>query len=130
MKHYRLFIALILALATTAISAQTEGFISGNGTQENPWIITSRTHLQLVNNYLGEIHANKHFRLGTNINLGGSTQPWTPIGTAGTPALFYGTFDGAGYTISGLHVDNPDLNYQGLFGRTAPSATQIGRAHV
>lgn len=41
--------------------------------------------------------------------------PWTPIGTSDVP--YTGTFDGKGYTISGLYFDHPDADYYvGLFG--------------
>lgn len=42
--------------------------------------------------------------------------PWTPIGTSDDDA-YTGTFDGKGYTISGLYFDHPDADYYvGLFG--------------
>ena len=39
---------------------------------------------------------------------------WTPIGNEGIP--FYGTIDGAGHTISGLHIDKKKGACCGLFG--------------
>ncbi|MBO5691021.1 MAG: hypothetical protein J6R96_04080 [Spirochaetaceae bacterium] len=39
---------------------------------------------------------------------------WTPIGT--NDYKYTGTFDGAGYTISGLYFDNTNAGYAGLFG--------------
>lgn len=39
---------------------------------------------------------------------------WTPIGNEDIP--FYGTFDGAGHTISGLHIDKTEGGCCGLFG--------------
>ena len=59
--------------------------------------------------------------LGGNIDLAGSEEnEWTPIGTDKNP--FRGTFDGGGFTISGLYIDNgaeDDIYYNGLFGYTA-----------
>ena len=43
----------------------------------------------------------------------GNFKQWTPIGTEKSP--FRGNFDGNGYTISGLYINN-DLQFQGLFG--------------
>ena len=40
--------------------------------------------------------------------------PWTPIGTSDVP--YTGTFDGKGYTISGLYFNKPTSYYVGLFG--------------
>ncbi len=49
-----------------------------------------------------------NYILTADINLGGDTNPWNPIGT------FTGTFDGAGHTISGLYiVENRDPTSQG-----------------
>ena len=49
--------------------------------------------------------------LTTNIDLTGAD--WTPIGNAST--IYTGTFDGAGYTISGMTIENA-TGYSGLFG--------------
>ena len=40
--------------------------------------------------------------------------PWTPIGTSDVP--YTGTFDGKGYTMSGLYFNKPTSYYVGLFG--------------
>ena len=40
--------------------------------------------------------------------------PWTPIGTSDVP--YTGTFNGKGYTVSGLYFNNPTSYYVGLFG--------------
>ena len=53
---------------------------------------------------------------------------WTPIGLTGENA-YYGTFDGAGHSIRGLYINEPDSNYQGLFGRTLAYA-MITRVRV
>lgn len=46
--------------------------------------------------------------------LGSKDKEWTPIGTAENP--FTGTFDGAGHTISGVYVNQPEATGVGLFG--------------
>lgn len=49
------------------------------------------------------------------LNASGSTaNEWTPIGTNDNP--FIGTFDGAGYTISGVYINTPEESNKGLFG--------------
>lgn len=40
--------------------------------------------------------------------------PWTPIGTSDVP--YTGTFNGKGYTVSGLYFNNSTSYYVGLFG--------------
>ncbi|MCD8326000.1 MAG: hypothetical protein LUC90_04760 [Lachnospiraceae bacterium] len=49
------------------------------------------------------------------------TLTWTPIGNYGaSTSLYYtGTFDGKGYTISGLYIDTTADSYQGLFGEAS-----------
>lgn len=54
----------------------------------------------------------KTVKLTADIDLG--NQAWTPIGNGSSSFAFFGTFDGDGYTISGLNV--PDANAPGLFG--------------
>ena len=54
----------------------------------------------------------KTIKLTADIDLG--NQAWTPIGNGSSSFAFFGTFDGNGYTISGLNV--PDTNAPGLFG--------------
>ena len=39
---------------------------------------------------------------------------WNPIGDHDTP--YTGIFDGAGYSISGLYIDDEELTYAGIFG--------------
>lgn len=67
----------------------------------------------LVNN--GETSING--KLMNDINLEGSADnQWTPIGYASTQ--YAGTFDGGGFEVSGLYIDNSSSFYQGLFGYT------------
>ncbi len=58
------------------------------------------------------------------LNASGSTaNEWTPIGTAENP--FKGSFDGAGYTISGLYINSTEDNV-GFFGSVV-NATDEGK---
>ena len=41
---------------------------------------------------------------------------WEPIGKSADDDTYTGTFDGKGYTISGLYFNNPNAYYVGLFG--------------
>ena len=49
-----------------------------------------------------------------------SYENWEAIGDYGNE--FTGIFDGNGYVITNLTINNPDNDYQGLFGRTAAQA--------
>ena len=65
-----------------------------------------------VNFYDETTKTGKTIVLAADIDL--NNQVWTPIGNGDSSFAFFGTFDGNGYTISGLNV--PDTNAPGLFG--------------
>ncbi|MCL2100334.1 MAG: InlB B-repeat-containing protein [Fibromonadales bacterium] len=117
-KILKILAAIMFVVAAAATTA-TAQFASGTGTEVSPWIITTAQHLRNVNNYLGYAHRDKHFKLGANINLNGSaSNQWTPIGRSSEGNVgFAGSFDGAGYVISGVYIDN-NLDLQGLFSHT------------
>ena len=52
---------------------------------------------------------------------------WTPIGSESAP--FNGTFDGQGHTISGLYINQPKADEQGLFGYVGSSGN-VSRIEV
>lgn len=57
------------------------------------------------------------FKLGNDLDLGGSVGlSWEPIGYYTFACTFQGDFDGQGYTVRGLNIDNTGTNYRGLFG--------------
>lgn len=72
---------------------------------------------QLVNDGTATF-SKKTIKLTADIDLG--NQAWTPIGNGDNSFAFSGTFDGDGYTISGLNV--PDTYCPGLFGQISISA--------
>lgn len=63
----------------------------------------------------GDTYAGKTVQLTEDINLGGETSPWTPIGSFG------GTFDGAGHVISGMYINGAESN-QALFAKVSNDA--------
>lgn len=62
------------------------------------------------------INSTANAKLTADIDLGG--EPWTPIGTGPYPQAYEGTFDGGGFTVSGVKVDidNGFGVYAGFFG--------------
>ena len=84
------------------------------GTADKPYEISTAAQLaglaKLVND--GTNFSGKNIKLTADIDLG--NQAWTPIGNGNIRFAFFGTFDGNGYTISGLNV--PDTDAPGLFG--------------
>ncbi len=100
-------------------------FGGGNGTEENPFKVTTNEQLSDMRNYLSY-----HFILVNNLDLTDDTSDpsgqfwndgagWEPIGKYDFPAVdepFTGTFNGNGFTISGLFINRPETDYIGLFG--------------
>jgi len=92
-------------------------FEQGNGTQANPYIITTKNQLE---NFVSLVNSGNNFsglfvKLGNNIALN-SLEQWTPIGN--NPNSFAGNFDGGGKIISGLYINNAK-DFQGLFGNAS-----------
>ena len=89
----------------------------GNGTPEDPYIITTAEELASVNDDLTAC-----YKLENDIDLtdylSSSTEGWLPIGDATNK--FQGNFDGNGYKITGLWINRTATNnsdcYIGLFG--------------
>ncbi len=103
-------------------------FASGDGTEGNPYMVSSAAELNLMRNYLGSASSRKYFKLANNIDLpsylasGGEgytawgSNGWLPLGNGTSP--FYGGLDGDGHSISGLRTWYYGT-YHGLFGCTA-----------
>ena len=95
--------------------------VIGDGSEANPYLITDRNDLKKFRDAVNEGHAfsGVHFKLDADISLAG--EDWQPIAenrrirsTSGG-AVFSGSFDGAGHTVSNLSVSSADAN-SGLFG--------------
>ena len=94
----------------------TDGFAGGSGTQNDPWQIATAEHLNNVRNYTGASNSDKHFIQIANIDL--DTAPWNQ-GEGWIPIkVFYGSYNGANYSINGLYINRPGISHQGLFGST------------
>lgn len=83
--------------------------MTGSGTETDPYQIGTAEQLKLfrdiVNGAGGQTQNRGAYAVLTaNIDL--NNEPWTPIGnyTEGNQIYYEGTFDGGGYTISGLNV--------------------------
>ena len=92
--------------------AQAAGFTGGDGTKENPYLISDANQLQMLNSYLGKNYAQTYFKLINDIDLTGIN--WTPIGSSSSS--FHGHFDGNDYTINNLKIVYSGTYAQGLFG--------------
>lgn len=116
-KH--LFAGTLLTLSVP-VSAQVSS-LSGNGTFDDPYLITSVDDLIWMRNQVNKTssdYADKHFKLTCDLDFSGKSS-WTPIGDTYNTA-FKGSFYGEGYSIQNLKIGNQgapvELECAGLFG--------------
>ncbi len=124
-------ICCISAFATTPDiwdGSVATGFASGTGTESNPYIIETPEQLAYLAKKVnsGNTYDGKFIKLANDIYLNDTTNwenwdtsapanLWTAIGDGSSSSkCFNGTFDGAGYEVSGIYTIKSD--YQGLFG--------------
>lgn len=79
---------------------------------DNPYLIATEADLQVLASLVNSnARRDGFYRQTADITL---TEEHTPIGNSSRS--FQGTYDGNGKTISGLVINKPNDNYQGLFG--------------
>ncbi len=91
---------------------------NADGSADHPYIITTTAELDLLAEKVnaGNDYANTYFQLGADITYDKTVENnYTAIGK-GSSISFKGTFDGMGWTISGINISKASTNYQGLFG--------------
>ena len=96
---------LALPVGTLSAMENTAEFLGGDGTEESPYLISNKTHLNNVRNHLdahflmvADIEFNEaDFAQGGEFYNGG--QGWEPIGA---DRYFTGVFDGDGHIVDGL----------------------------
>jgi len=111
-----LSVVVLLTASVLVLSDDNNAAGAGDGTAASPYVITDGAGLAQLATEVngGDAKVGKYYVLGNDINLSAYGN-WTPIGTNATNS-FKGTFDGAGYTISGLYINNASRDYAGLFG--------------
>lgn len=90
-------------------SCPVSPFDSGSGTSVDPYMIMDIDQLNCINaaNAAGQylyLSGNKYFRLGADIDAGGTTESFQPIGTWWYE--FNGDFDGNGHVLSNVVIDD------------------------
>ena len=118
---FGMILCVLMALMLLPVTAaddcgDTNAFTDGDGTEIDPWKISSAEQLNHVREHLDE--SDKYYKLTTNIDLNADPynigEGWVPIGDDATP--FTGTFDGDGHVVTGLFISRPGTNFVGLFG--------------
>lgn len=95
----------------------------GDGSLENPFVVTSIVDLEKVGTELDGWSLESHYALYSDIDMsleyGEGKKAFTPIGNGVSP--FKGSFEGNGFTIYGLYVDTSldtaNSSRAGLFGQ-------------
>ena len=100
------------------------GSLNGDGSADTPFLISSKEDLQEFrdNNAPGKNYwaANVYVEMTANIDMGGCI--WSTA-IAKAPTAYFGKFDGNGFVISGLSVnDTTGAQYVGLFGYAGTGA--------
>jgi len=101
---------------------ETTGFAGGVGTEADPYLVGTGEQLDNVRN-----HLNKHFKQIANIDLIGysSGTGWEPIGEEGDGYEFWGKYNGNGFKIRNLFINQPQGMDIGLFGIIANGSNLI-----
>ena len=98
------------------IKAEKPSFESGAGTNNNPYIIKTPDDLKKASYDL-----TKSYKLGNDIDMTGKKHYM--IGNMSKP--YTGIFDGDGYTIENITIDEPKLQYVGIFGYAKQNITNV-----
>ncbi|MCQ2975810.1 MAG: hypothetical protein MJ211_13495, partial [Bacteroidales bacterium] len=123
-----------LTIATNLCYAQGDQ-PSGYGTEDNPYLITNYDELLWFAKYVNDGNNSANAKLTNNIVVntlefdsngeivtkGKNYSEWIPIGTE--TQMFKGTFDGAGYIISGLYFNDDEVSNAGLFGKSTKNGS-------
>ena len=113
----KLMLTLLAIMMTTLSWAQK---LSGEGTEENPYLINNAadwaTFTTNVNKSGVNIYADAYYLLTSDLNLGTESEPITTVVGNQRYKQFKGTFDGGFHTIH--LIMNRTNDFAGLFGTT------------
>lgn len=112
--------ALLTMDRNKSVTAVFDYFDAGSGTADDPYEISDICQVQNINNYL-----DSYFLLTQDIDASGISEcnggaGFTPVGDETDP--FTGGFDGNGFKIMNLTINQPLENYVGLLGYSSDGA--------
>lgn len=133
------FFSVLCCLFMATNFCYAEDQPTGGGTEDNPYQISSAENLYWFAKHVNEGGDNLNacavltaniivntleFDLDGNlITEGKNYRIWDPIWKKDYDNQYQGTFDGKGFTISGLYFNNSNQDYVGLFGDVGNKAT-------
>ena len=104
---------IIAAIAGAALAGcSKDKHVEPDGSQGNPFIVKDAATLKKVGSGTDGWDLTKHYLQTANISLN-ATETWIPIGIP--PTGFTGSYDGGGYSITGLNIPATTTMAQGLF---------------
>jgi hypothetical protein len=118
---------LILFMVAMTFQVKADPSTGHTGLSDDPYPIATLADLQWiadeVNNNANDF-SSKYFIQTADIDASATSgwnsgAGWTAIGGTDNYYVFSGSYDGQGYTISNLYINNPSANYYGLFGYCA-----------
>jgi len=118
-----LLLILFLFVLSFQVKAQPQPAL-GDGTSGNPYQIATLDDLKWIANQVNggtDFSINGNFIQTANIDASAmnSGVGWIAIGGTDSYYSFSGSYNGQGYTISNLYINNPSANNYGLFGYCA-----------
>ncbi|MFA5056253.1 MAG: GLUG motif-containing protein [Dehalococcoidia bacterium] len=114
-------------ITVTANFAAGYAYANGSGTVGDPWLITNVSELQAM-----ICNLSAHYALANDIDAS-ATSGWNggagfiPVGNGS--GAFTGTFDGRGYTVTGLFI-NRSADNVGLFGYVNPEWAAVSNVSL
>ena len=104
---------IIAAIAGAALAGcSKDKHVEPDGSPGNPFIVKDAATLKKVGSGTDGWDLTKHYLQTANISLN-ATETWIPIGIP--PTGFTGSYDGGGYSITGLNIPATTTMAQGLF---------------
>jgi hypothetical protein len=108
-------------------------FAGGSGTPQDPWQVETAGQLNQVRNYLESC-----FIQTADIYLGvapfNEYEGWEPIGKPYRQPYsgpsFQGVYNGNGHSITGLYINRPEVDNQGLFGFSNGTIKNLGLEEI
>lgn len=101
-------------------------FSSGNGTIDNPYLISNGSEFIYFKNLIegndANLYKDKYYKLSNDIDF--DNHSFTSIGNilSDNENIFMGNFDGNGYSLNNILIDNPNtydsIDYYGIFSTT------------
>ena len=127
-KHLSLMLILLIG---TCLMAQTPVQPSGSGTEGDPYLVETLSHLLWISSASGYVQQQNDIDAS-------ETSTWNSDGVGGFfgwDPIDYSTrdvyFDGQGYKIDGLYINRTGENYVGLFGSISGATTgSITNVHL